>query len=229
MTLHWANIESAEAMARMLHELNNVTDAARRFLRLALRDIDAQDPAVATRRITRALTLLDRLDLSPEDLTALKVSFSSSAADISGALLIETIFEEVEERAARQGVRLVARGADHPISAAHVVVTEHILRNLVHNALEAQPGGGSIVVSASRSSTQSVWRVEDTGPGLGAVGERVFEPFFTTRAEGTGLGLAICRDWVESCGGAIVASNTESGACFEFSVPVIHERFGEDT
>jgi len=61
--------------------------------------------------------------------------------------------------------------------------------------------------------------VADTGPGL-ADAERVFETFYTTKAEGMGMGLAICRSIVEAHGGRLWAENREpSGARFVFTLP----------
>src|SRR5919202_1572045 len=66
------------------------------------------------------------------------------------------------------------------------------LTNLVFNAVDAMPGGGSIALRARRSGNEVVVEVADTGPGIPPdIRERMFEPFFTTKsARGTGLGLA---------------------------------------
>jgi signal transduction histidine kinase len=76
-----------------------------------------------------------------------------------------------------------------------------------------------------------VIRVEDTGPGLPADGERVFEPFFTTKqpGSGTGLGLAICREYLAQMGGTITAGNgPERGAIFTVRFPLQHASAAPD-
>ena len=67
--------------------------------------------------------------------------------------------------------------------------------------------------------------VRDSGPGLNEEGaQRVFEPFYTTKAQGIGIGLSISRSIVEAHGGRLWAtSNQPHGAVFRFSLPVAQE------
>ena len=64
-------------------------------------------------------------------------------------------------------------------------------------------------------------RVRDTGPGLALESlPRLFEPFYTTKAEGMGMGLAICRSIVEAHGGRLWATECEPhGTLFQFTIP----------
>jgi two-component system, NtrC family, nitrogen regulation sensor histidine kinase NtrY len=109
-----------------------------------------------------------------------------------------------------------------------------VLVNLVRNAAESiraeraasegQPRG-HVVVSASRNSDSVVLLIEDDGPGVPeALRERVFDPYFTTKAEGTGLGLAIVKKVVVEHNGSIsVGSSTRlGGAAFSVSLPLPH-------
>jgi signal transduction histidine kinase len=81
------------------------------------------------------------------------------------------------------------------------------VQNLIVNAVEAQPRGGAISLSAAPSRLRPGWveiRVADRGAGIPPqLLDRVFQPFFTTKRTGTGLGLAIVKNLVELHGGFI--------------------------
>jgi len=95
--------------------------------------------------------------------------------------------------------------------------------NLVKNAIDAMPTGGTLTVITEIVGSEVVIRFEDTGVGLPAEIERIFEPFFTTKGpgKGTGLGLAICRDIVEKYNGRITAARRPAGgSVFTIRIPL---------
>lgn len=95
------------------------------------------------------------------------------------------------------------------------------LVNLMENALDACAAGGRIQLEAHFSRGTVSIRVRDNGRGMDAATQaRLFEPFFTTRAEGTGLGLAIARGVALAHGGSIeVESEPGAGAVFSLTLP----------
>ena len=77
------------------------------------------------------------------------------------------------------------------------------------------------IVTAAKEPGGVVVEVRDSGPGLDEKdAERVFEPFYTTKAQGIGIGLSISRSIVEAHGGRLWASsNHPRGAVFRFMLP----------
>ena len=97
-----------------------------------------------------------------------------------------------------------------------------VLANLLANALEAMPAGGSIHISAIARASSVVIRVLDTGPGIAPeIRDRLFQPFVTAgKPNGWGLGLAQARQAVIDHGGAMwLESPSGRGACIAFSLP----------
>lgn len=149
-----------------------------------------------------------RLDRKPVDVTP----------------LVEHVLERVRDQARLQNVDV-----DSHVPSAPVIVEvdesqlQQVLYNLVFNALEAQPSGGSISVDVEdNEATRSILiRVQDEGPGLpSTVGDRLFEPFVSTKETGMGLGLSICRRIVESHGGEIAGQDRPGGgALFTVRIP----------
>jgi len=116
-------------------------------------------------------------------------------------------------------VRIVCDVADGITMEGDADLLHQALLNVVRNAVEAMPEGGTLTLAARQEDEQVVLIVRDTGPGVDAADiDRIFNPFFTTRHTGTGLGLAIVHRIVDAHGGAITARN-EGGAVFELIVP----------
>ncbi len=95
-----------------------------------------------------------------------------------------------------------------------------VLLNLLLNASNAMPEGGSVEIVAEVENGFSTIRVSDTGSGIRKdIIEKIFEPYVTGREGGTGLGLALVRRIVEAHGGTISAANSETGAVFTIRIP----------
>ena len=101
---------------------------------------------------------------------------------------------------------------------------QQVLINLMVNALQAMPEGGTLRLAAAASADAGRpgvrIAVADSGPGLPADRAQLFAPFFTRKAGGTGLGLWICQSLVERYGGSIAAEDAPGGgAAFAVWLP----------
>ena len=175
--------------------------------RTKLRTVDEQ-----IQQVTRVLrTMLDHAR-HPHELQVVNLS------DI-----ITRLREVAQPRLARHNIRLEASVADGLLPVkADAMQLEMALFNLVTNALDAMPGGGTLSIAATARPDGIRVEVADTGSGIPAeVIDRLFDPWVTTKAfgHGSGLGLAIVRDVVRAHGGSISASNRAVGALFVIDLP----------
>ncbi|MGE5645931.1 MAG: ATP-binding protein [Acidobacteriota bacterium] len=99
---------------------------------------------------------------------------------------------------------------------------ERVFFNLIGNAMEAMPHGGTISISATVEPDSALVEVRDTGPGIAPeIRSRLFQPFVTAgKASGLGLGLALARQTVVDHGGDMWAESNGHGARFSFRLPL---------
>ncbi len=131
-----------------------------------------------------------------------------------------------EEHGAQRGIRLDLKLDLVPLPPVlgRPAALSEVLTNLILNAIDAMPDGGSLKI-ATRAEDHEWVRLEvtDTGTGMpDEVRRRIFEPFFTTKGEaGTGLGLAVCYSIIKRHGGDIrVETQVGHGASFMVRLPV---------
>ncbi len=109
-----------------------------------------------------------------------------------------------------------------PAVRADETHVRQVVVNLVLNALDATPPGGTVTLATRHRPADGRVRfsVADTGSGVRVPeGEDLFDPFVTTKSDGVGLGLYVCRRNVESCGGQIGYTSGEAGTTFWFDLP----------
>ena len=110
-----------------------------------------------------------------------------------------------------------------PCVRGNEVELREVLTNVILNAVDAMPKGGTITISTHSHNDYVILKVSDTGEGMTTeVKQRCFEPFFTTKGEyGTGLGLSVVYGIVLRHGGEIkIESNPGKGTTFVIHLPV---------
>ncbi len=105
--------------------------------------------------------------------------------------------------------------------AFHPNTLQRALLNLVQNALDAMPSGGTLTLSGQSTATQVQLSIQDTGSGIPAERlQQIFEPLYTTKPGGTGLGLYIVQEIVTAHGGQVtVQSRPGQGTTFTITLP----------
>jgi two-component system sensor histidine kinase HydH len=143
------------------------------------------------------------------------------------ANLIDRTFALVAGRARKQQVSLqFTRPTEAMTANVDPEQVHQLLVNLLLNALDAMPTGGTLTVELVRGTDgQAQIRVLDTGPGISQqILPRLFEPFVSSKETGIGLGLVVSRRIAEEHGGELSAYNVvERGACFTVSLPAAQE------
>ncbi len=144
------------------------------------------------------------------------------------AAYVQQLLDELRPEVAEKGARLEC---ENPPPDLLLLMDPHrlthVFLNLIHNAVDAMPTGGTIKLRFLVTDREVCTEIEDTGPGIAPeIAPRLFEPFATHgKAQGTGLGLSICSRIIEDHKGQIRArSEPGRGAVFAFTLPRPAER-----
>ena len=172
--------------------------------------VELEDNVRRGASLTRQLLLFARREVSTREVLDL------------GHVIGDTV--PMLRRLIRENIRMVVDLASEPLSiVGDRGQLQQVLMNLVVNAVDAMPEGGSLTVRTGQAHDEVWWEVEDGGVGMTEeVQGRLFEPFFTTKGlgKGTGLGLAVAHGIVTSHGGRIeVASMLGRGSTFRIILP----------
>jgi signal transduction histidine kinase len=208
--------------AGITHELNEPLAAILGFAQLVAKTPHLpQQAALDTQRIVEAC-------LRAREIVRGLLVFGGTAPQKSEDCNLATIVRDgivfLEPRCKSAGIALrLDFGTDVPLVLGDPAQLTQVLVNLVVNAVQAMPAGGTLTVRTVREGSEALLIVEDTGIGISAetLG-RLFVPFFTTKGTGggTGLGLPVVHGIVSSHGGSIgVTSSAGEGARFEVRLP----------
>ncbi len=210
--------------AKVAHELNNPLDGIMRYINLAIRVSEVEGgPEKVVRYLSEARKGLSRMVQILGELLEFSRSSYGSYEESNVNRYVEDAVNAMQDKALRRGVNIVCNmeGVMPPLRVGSNLF--QVFCNLIKNAVDAMPDGGTLTVTTRLISREVVVAFEDTGVGLPENVEQIFQPFFTTKpsGQGTGLGLAICKDIIEKYSGRIVAENRpEGGSRFTVVVPI---------
>jgi signal transduction histidine kinase len=209
-----------EMAAMLAHEVRNPLGAMELFTGLLLQDLRDRPEALAlAQQVAGGIADLNHLVTNLLEFTRTR---TAAAVAVDCCALVEDALRYTADLRAAQRVAVVRQFAAAAVPAvADPDLLRPVLLNLVRNALQAMPDGGTLTLGVARAADGVRLRVGDTGPGIppGAE-EEIFRPFYSTRARGTGLGLAVARALVVAMGGTLaVASAPGAGATFTVTLP----------
>jgi signal transduction histidine kinase len=206
--------------AELAHEVRNPLGSLELFSSLLVEELDERPDA---RELAEQILLgVRRLSGTVTHLLARVRGGTLRREAIDVGPLLREVLTAMAPIALARGVELVAPADGEAIAASlDGEGVRQALLNLVGNALDATPAGGTVRLDVRRSGSRIEIDVTDSGPGVPEdLRERIFEPFFSTRGDGTGLGLALVERVAMAHGGsAVVLEGEGGGALFRLSLP----------
>lgn len=215
-----------ELAADVAHEIRNPLASIRGTVQI----LSGEPPAHEKRRFAKiVIDEVDRLDrVVAGYLRAARAGVSKGGqAEVTAA--ISSVIELIRPQAERSRVTIEREG----LQPLHVPIDVHrvtqVLLNLVLNAVQAMPNGGTLHIkstAAAGTDGRPAWAeitFADTGVGISTENrEEIFRPFFTTKSSGTGLGLSIARRLVTEHGGTLtLESSAGVGSVFRLRLPLL--------
>ncbi|HKG59006.1 MAG TPA: ATP-binding protein [Pyrinomonadaceae bacterium] len=206
------NLESlGEMSAGLAHEFKNAIATLQGYAQL-LQSMELNDNAeVAAASLLNEVRNLSGMVTAflnfarPQPLQLEEVSLSDLIADCATELRLQSVIDVDPSLAVRADERMLRTA----------------LLNLMRNGAEANPDG-DVSVSAAREDGNVVIQVRDRGPGISAADlQKIFIPFFTTKAKGHGIGLALTHRIITQHGGTLTASNSPDGGAL-FTIKLNH-------
>jgi signal transduction histidine kinase len=220
-------ISLGELSARVAHEIRNPLTGVRTTVQFVASKLRAGD----SRRddLQDVLKELDRIEQIITDLLLFARPQAGRPVPTDLREIAEKVLDNLARRLEDASIE-VERDLDEDLPEVTVDpdMAQQVVLNLVINAIQAMPDGGTMKVGAGLRRTRYKKAyvdvvVVDSGSGIPEeVKEKIFDPFFTTRSMGTGLGLSISLQIAREHGGNLTARNlAQGGAAFKFSLPAL--------
>jgi signal transduction histidine kinase len=208
-----------ELAASVAHEIKNPLAGISGAVQILARSFAGDDA-----RKTIALELLQqvkRLDNTVRDLLIFARPWKAQPCSFNLSAFVEGVLTRSGALDGASGLRI---RKDLPAQCkiqADPQLLEHVLVNVVQNAVDAMPSGGRLSVRIQEEGENVRIEVADTGPGIAPQHQdKLFKPFFSTKSKGTGLGLAISKRLVEAHRGAIcLTSEPGRGTTVRITLP----------
>jgi len=217
-----------ELASSVAHEIKNPLAGINGVIQVLLKDDEI--PYKAKEILKEILNLTARLDRTVQNLLRFAKDTPANFRLANINELIKKTLLIIEQQAITNKVILqIQLNPSIPHSLMDEEQIQHLLLNIILNAIQAMPDGGKISINTSleeRDENKYIKvSISDTGVGIPKeIMNKIFDPFFTTRPHGTGLGLYICKRIIKSHNGDIwVESEENKGSTFSFIIPLKNE------
>lgn len=209
--------------ARLAHQLRTPLSSA--MLYLTQLDRGATEPARAGQAAARIRERLNHIERLIEGMLAYIQGSVARHAPLSLSAVLVDVCKAMQPQVEAVGGRLQLQLPEVELEVlGQREALFEALSNLVDNALQSCSGTRpEIEMRLQARGGLALLSVADNGPGIEpAARERIFDPYFSTRAHGTGLGLAVVASALQSHGGDVSVSESESGgASFQLRIPLV--------
>jgi PAS domain S-box-containing protein len=224
--------ELGEMAARVAHEVRNPLNAitgAAHFLSSEYKSDDTLQKF--TSLIKRQAT---RLNQVASDLLYMSKPMRTGFSSVNANAILDQSMDSLCEQLHDQNIKLISDLApDLPLIQADELQLDQVFQNVLRNAVEAMPGGGTLRLSTLKPSAgdRIEIRIEDTGHGIAEIDrDRIFQSFFTTKTKGTGLGLTIVQRVLKNHNGHILIEQPETGGTrVVLLIPVSQQEQGRES
>jgi signal transduction histidine kinase len=219
-----------ELAASIAHDLGNTLRGAS-FQLAALREESVADD----KRAEAVSAVAQRVEIASEAIARMH-NFARTGSLGVGSVKLDRIVEQaaklvdIDFRSSASPVTVRISMPELPPVRGSVAELSLLFVNLLRNARDAMPEGGTVTVTGHRNNRAVVVSVEDQGTGIPRqVAKRLFEPFFTTKgSHGSGLGLWLAAGTMERLGGSIRGVNRpRRGATFTLEFPLVDVTQGD--
>ncbi len=219
------------------HDFNNVLTSIQGNIEILKTSLD--DPSLLKRLEAMETAVADGA-YTVRRLQVFRGKEEGSGSEGHSTSLLEAVVDAVEltrprwkDAMEKQGKKVeIEIDCDRHLRASiHPSAMREVLVNLVFNAVDAMPDGGTICFRCGAQGEMVVLAVEDTGVGMeDGVLDRIFDPFYTTKGlDNSGLGLSMCYSLVTRAGGDIeVDSAPGEGTTFTIRLPAAEEEAGDE-
>jgi PAS domain S-box-containing protein len=206
------------------HDFNNILMAI--FGNISLARLQMHEPELLAERLAEAESAASRA----KGLTRQLITFARGGEPVKRVFELKGVIKEAAGFATRGSTVSVDMllADDLSLVEADEGQLSQVIHNLVINAVQAMPDGGTVTIRAENFSSPTGKRfakvsVTDTGVGISEQHlQRIFDPYFTTKQQGSGLGLATCHSIVRKHGGIITVDSTlGKGSTFTVSLPAL--------